>query len=35
MAYEDYAAERGYTPTRLGAPRMFLNGKRHEIHISV
>lgn len=35
LAYEDYAAERGYTPTRIGAPRIFLNGRRHEIHVSV
>jgi hypothetical protein len=35
LAAEGYALERGYTPSRLGAPRIFLNGERHEIHVSV
>lgn len=35
LAYEQYAAERGYAPTRLGAPRIFFNGERHEMHVSV
>jgi hypothetical protein len=35
LGYERYAAERGYVPTRLGAPRIFLDGERHDIHVSI
>jgi predicted phosphodiesterase len=35
LAYEGYAAARGYTPTRLGAPRLLLNGERHDVHVSI
>ncbi len=35
LAYEEYAAERGYVPTRLGAPRIYLDGQRHDVHASI
>jgi predicted phosphodiesterase len=35
LGYEKYAAVRGYSPGRLGAPRIFLDGRRHDIHISL
>jgi UDP-2,3-diacylglucosamine pyrophosphatase LpxH len=35
LGYENYAAQRGYAPTRVGAPRVFLNGERHEVHVSI
>lgn len=35
LGYEKYAAVRGYVPGRLGAPRIFLDGRRHDIHISI
>lgn len=35
LAYEQYAAERGYKPSRLGAPRIFLSGERHDVHVSI
>jgi predicted phosphodiesterase len=35
LAYEGYAAARGYTPSRLGAPRVYLNGERHDVHVSI
>lgn len=35
MGYEDYAARRGYVPTRIGAPRIFLDGRNHDIHVSI
>lgn len=33
--YERYAAERGYAPSHLGAPRIVLSGRRHDVHVSV
>lgn len=35
LGYEGYAAERGYVPTRIGAPRIHLDGVRHDVHVSV
>jgi hypothetical protein len=35
LALESYAAQRGYSPTRLGAPRVFFDGRRHDIRVSV
>lgn len=35
LGYEKYAAQRGYSPGRLGAPRIFLDGRRHDIHVSI
>lgn len=35
LAYEDYAAAAGYTPTHIGAPRIRLDGTRHDAHASV
>jgi hypothetical protein len=35
LGYERYAATRGYTPGRIGAPRIFLDGTRHDLHVSL
>lgn len=35
VRYERYAAERGYAPSHLGAPRIFLDGTRHDFHVSI
>ncbi len=35
IGYERYAAERGYPPSRIGAPRIRLDGERWDVHISV
>jgi hypothetical protein len=35
LGYERYAAERGYPPSRLGAPRIFLDGSRWDVHVSI
>lgn len=35
LGYERYAATRGYPPSRLGAPRIFLDGRRFDVHISL
>lgn len=35
LGYERYAAQRGYSPGRLGAPRIFFDGKRHDLHVSI
>lgn len=35
LGYEKYAAQRGYQPSRMGAPRIFLDGRRFDVHISV
>lgn len=35
LALERYAAQRGYAPTRLGAPRIFLDGTRRDVRVSV
>lgn len=35
VGYESYAAERGYTPGRIGAPRLYLDGRRKDTHVSI
>lgn len=35
LGYETYAAQRGFPPSRLGAPRIFLDGRRKDVHISI
>lgn len=35
LGYENYAAARGYAPSRVGAPRVHLDGRRHDVHVSV
>jgi predicted phosphodiesterase len=35
LALERYAAQRGYSPTRLGAPRIFLDGTKRDVRVSV
>lgn len=35
LGYEKYAAARGYVPTRIGAPRVFLDGRSHDVHVSI
>ena len=35
MSMEEYAARQGYAPQRIGAPRIRLDGTRHDIHVSV
>lgn len=35
LGYERYAAQRGYSPGRLGAPRIYLDGRRHDPHVSI
>jgi hypothetical protein len=35
IGYERYAAQRGYPPSRLGAPRIELSGKKWDVHISL
>lgn len=35
LGYERYAAQRGYSPGRLGAPRIYLDGSKHDIHVSI
>jgi hypothetical protein len=35
LAYEEYAANAGYPPAHIGAPRIFLDGRRHDMHASV
>jgi UDP-2,3-diacylglucosamine pyrophosphatase LpxH len=35
VGLENYAAQRGYAPTRIGAPRIFLDGRRHDVHVSL
>lgn len=35
LGYEKYAAQRGYPPSRLGAPRIFLDGTRWDVHVSI
>jgi hypothetical protein len=35
VGYERYAAERGYVPSDLGAPRIRLEGSKHDVHVSV
>jgi predicted phosphodiesterase len=35
LRYEDYAAGAGMTPTKMGAPRIRLDGERFDIHVSI
>lgn len=35
LSAESYALERGYTPTRIGAPRVYLDGRRRDVHVSL
>jgi hypothetical protein len=35
LKLEKYAAQRGYAPTRLGAPRVRLDGRTHDVRASV
>jgi hypothetical protein len=35
LRYEGYAAAAAYAPTKLGAPRLFLDGRRHDVHGSL
>jgi hypothetical protein len=35
VGYEDYAASAGYVPSHIGAPRVFLDGRRKDAHASV
>jgi hypothetical protein len=35
VLYERYAAERGYAPSHLGAPRIHLSGRRKDVHVSI
>jgi hypothetical protein len=35
LAAEGYALERGYSPTRIGAPRIYLDGRRKDVHASI
>ncbi|MBV9805232.1 MAG: hypothetical protein JO130_18685 [Solirubrobacterales bacterium] len=35
LAYENYAAVRGYAPGHMGSPRIFLSGRRHDFHVSL
>lgn len=35
LSYEDYAAVAGYPPAHIGAPRIFMDGRRHDLHASV
>lgn len=35
LGYEDYAKVAGFAPAHIGAPRIFFDGRRHDIHASV
>lgn len=35
LRYEEYAAGAGYTPTKMGAPRIRLDGERFDVHVSI
>jgi predicted phosphodiesterase len=35
VGYEEYAAKAGYVPAHIGAPRLYLDGRRHDTHASV
>lgn len=35
VGYEDYAAKAGFAPAHIGAPRVYLSGRRHDMHASV
>lgn len=32
---QSYAQEKGYPPSKLGSPKIFFNGERHDIHCSI
>lgn len=35
LGYEKYAAQRGYPPSTIGAPRIRLDGTRHDVSVSL
>jgi hypothetical protein len=35
LGYEKYAAVRGYQAGHMGAPRISLDGRRHDFHVSL
>lgn len=35
LGYEQYAAIAGYPPAHIGAPRIFMDGRKHDLHASV
>lgn len=35
VGYEGYAQVRGYVPTRIGAPRIHLDGRKKDVHVSL
>lgn len=35
LQYEGYAAVSSFAPTKIGAPRIRLDGRRHDVHVSV
>jgi predicted phosphodiesterase len=35
LGLESYAVKRGYPPSRIGAPRVWLDGTRHDVHASI
>jgi hypothetical protein len=35
LGSERYAIQRGYAPTRIGAPRIYLDGRSHDVHCSI
>lgn len=35
LGYEKYAAVRGYQAGHMGAPRIYLDGRRHDFHVSL
>lgn len=35
LGLEPYAAAKGYAPTRIGAPRLYLDGRRFDMHGSI
>lgn len=35
LGYERYAAVRGYQAGHMGAPRIYLDGRRHDFHVSL
>ena len=35
LALEKYSIQKGYVPSRLGAPRIFLDGRGHDVRVSV
>lgn len=35
LAYEEYAARQGFAPQKIGAPRIRLDGERHDVHVSI